>query len=95
MAMVAGKRSPASTLYPVQKDWMVLSHPHSSGPSGTGSSLRESLVQFAVEDTRSSGETASGENGRLNPLRMDTTTEAGSLLDNHFRLQNKTFLLVI
>ena len=58
-------------------------------------SLRESLVQFAVEDTWSSGERTSEENGSLNPLRMDTTTEAGSLLDNRPRLQNKTFLLVI
>ena len=35
------------------------------------------------------------QNGRLNPLRMETTTEAGTLFDNHPRLKNKAFLLDI
>ena len=38
---------------------------------------------------------ASEENGRLNPLRMDITTEAGALFDNHSRHKNKTLLLDI
>ena len=58
-------------------------------------SLRESKVQFVVEDTRPFRERASGQNGRLNPLRMDITTEAGALFGNHPRLKSKAFLLDI
>ena len=43
-------------------------------------SLCENKVQFVVEGTLSFRERASGENGRLNHLRMDTTTEAGGTL---------------
>ena len=50
-------------------------------------SLRESKVQFAVEDTWPFRERASGQNGRLNPLRMDITTEARVLFGNHPRLK--------
>ena len=39
--------------------------------------------------------TGSEHNGRLNPLRMDITTEAGALFDNHPRLENKALLLDI
>ena len=49
-------------------------------------SLRESKVKFVVEDTWPFRERASGENSRLNPLRMDITTEAGALFNNHPRL---------
>ena len=46
-------------------------------------SLRESKVQFVVEDTWPFRQRASEQNGRLDPLRMDITTEAGALFDNH------------
>ena len=58
-------------------------------------SLRESKVQFVVEDTWPFRQRASEQNGRLNPLRMDITTEAGALFDNHPRLKNKALLLEI
>ena len=58
-------------------------------------SLRESKVQFGVEDTWPFRQRASEQNGRLNPLRMDITTEAGALFDNHPRLKNKALLLDI
>ena len=58
-------------------------------------SLRESKVQFVVEDTWSFRQRASGQNDRLNPLRMDITTKAGALFDNHPRLKNKALLLDI
>ena len=58
-------------------------------------SLRESNVQFVVEDTWPFRQRASEQNGRLNPLRMDITTEAGALFDNHPRLKNKALLLDI
>ena len=58
-------------------------------------SLRESKVQFVVEDTWPFRQRASEQNGRLNPLRMDITTEAGALFDNHPRLKNKALLLYI
>ena len=58
-------------------------------------SLRESKVQFVVEDTWPFRQRASEENGRLNPLRMDITTEAGALFDNHPRHKNKALLLDI
>ena len=58
-------------------------------------SLRESKVQFVVEDTWPFRQRASEQNGRLTPLRMDITTEAGVLFDNHPRLKSKAFLLDI
>ena len=58
-------------------------------------SLRESKVQFVIEHTWPFRQRASEENGRLNPLRMDITTEAGALFDNHPRLKNKALLLDI
>ena len=52
-------------------------------------SLRESKVQFVVEDTWPLRERANGQNDRLNPLRMDITTEAGdsstTTLDSRIR----------
>ena len=48
-----------------------------------------------VEDTWPFRQRASEQNGRLNPLRMDITTEAGALFDNHPRLKNKALLLDI
>ena len=58
-------------------------------------SLRESKVQFVVEDAWPFRERASGQNGRLNLLRMDITTEAGVLFDNHPRLKSMAPLLDI
>ena len=58
-------------------------------------SLRESKVQFVVEDTWPFRQRASEQNGRLNPLRMDIKTEARALFDNHSRLKNKALLLDI
>ena len=57
-------------------------------------SLHESKIHFVVEDTWPFQERASGQNGRLNPLRMDITREA-ALFDNHPRLKNKVHLLDI
>ena len=57
--------------------------------------LRESKVQFVVEDTWPFRQKASEQNGRPNPLRMDIATEAGALFDNHPRLKNKAILLDI
>ena len=58
-------------------------------------SLRESKVEFVVEDTWPFRQRAGEQNGRLNPLRTDITTEAGALFDNHPRLKNKALLLDI
>ncbi|CAM9723985.1 unnamed protein product, partial [Ascophyllum nodosum] len=58
-------------------------------------SLRESKVHFVVEDTWPLRQRASEQNRRLNPLRMDITTEAGALFDNPPRLKNKALLLDI
>ena len=52
-------------------------------------SLRESKVQFVVEDTWPFRQRASEQNGRLNLLRMDITTEAGALFDSHPRHYNR------
>ena len=57
-------------------------------------SLRERKAQFVVEDTWPFQDRASRQNGRLNPLRMDITTEAG-VFDNHPRRKNKALLLDI
>ena len=58
-------------------------------------SLHESKVHFVVEDTWPFRQRASEQNGRLNPLRIDITMEAGALFDNHPRLKNKALLLDI
>ena len=58
-------------------------------------SLRESKVQFVVKDTWPFRQRASEQNDRLNPLRMDITTEAGALFNNYPRLKNKALLLDI
>ena len=94
MAMVAVKKPLASTPYILHKDGMELAHSQSGAPPLV-QSLRESKVQFVVEDTWPFRERASGQNGRLNPLRMDITTEAGALFDNHPRLNNKALLFDI
>ena len=56
-------------------------------------SLRESKVQIVVEDTWSSRERPNGQNGRLDPLRVDITKEVGALFDNHPRRKDKAPLL--
>ena len=48
-----------------------------------------------MEDTWPFRKRASEQNGRLNPLRMDITTEAGALFGNHPRLKNQVLLLDI
>ena len=58
-------------------------------------SLRESKVQFMYEDTWPFRQRASEESGRLNPLRMDITTEVGALFGTHPRIKNKDLLLDI
>ena len=77
----------------LHKDGMEPSHSQPGAPPGTA--FRESKIQFVVEDIWPFRERASEQNGRLNPLRMDITMEAGALFDNHPRLKNKAFLLDI
>ena len=52
-------------------------------------------MQFVVEDTWPFRQIASEQNSRLNPLRMNITTQAGALFDNHPRLKSKALLLDI
>ena len=95
MAMVAGRKPPASTPYLAQRRDGALS-------PIIGCSTRHWLDPFVK--VKSSlwlkihgpfRQRASEENGRLNPLRMDITTEAGALFDNHPRHKNKALLLDI
>ena len=58
-------------------------------------SLRESKAQFVVENIRPFLERASGQNGRLNPLGIDITPEAGALFDKHSPRKIKALLLDI
>ena len=58
-------------------------------------SLRESRVQFVVEDTWPFQMRASGQNGRSNPLQTDIKTETGALFYKHPRRKNRAFLLDI
>ena len=96
MAMVAGRKPPASTPYLAQRRDGALSLIHNRVlHQALARSLRESKVQFVVEVTWPFQQRASEQNGRLNPLRMDITTEAGALFDNHPRLKNKALLLDI
>ena len=95
MAMVAGRKPPASTPYLAQRRDGALSLTIGCSNQALARSLRESKVQFVVEDTWPFRQRASEQNSRLNPLRMDITTEAGALFDNHPRLKNKALLLDI
>ena len=95
MAMVAGKKPPNFHAISCTKTgWSSLTH-NRVLHQALARSLRESEDQFIVEDTWPFRERASGQNGRLNPLCMDITTEAGALFDTHPRLKNKALLLDI
>ena len=86
---------PASTPYLAQRrDGALITH-HRVLHQALARSLRDSKVQLILEDTWLFRGRASGQNGRLNPLRMDMTTEAGAVFDNHPRLKNKVLLLNI
>ena len=56
-------------------------------------SLRESKVQFVIEDTWPFRQVSSGEHIGRNPLRMDATTEAGALFGSNPRRKDKALLL--
>ena len=58
-------------------------------------SLPDGKVQFVDEDMWPFRERASGQNGRLNPLRMEITMEAGAIFDSQPRRKNKPLLLDI
>ena len=58
-------------------------------------SLRKSKVHFMFEEPWPFRQRVSEQNGRLNPLRMGITTEAGALFDNHPRLKNKALVFDI
>ena len=95
MAMVAGKKPPASPPY-LHKDGRELSRTHNwMLHRALARSLCESKVHFVVEGSWPFRERPSGQNGRSNPLRTSITTEAGALFDNHSRLKNKALLLDI
>ena len=74
--------------------WSYFTHNRVFHPA-LARSLRESKFRFVVGDTWPFRERTSGQNGRLNPLRMNITTEARALFYNHPRLKNKALLLDI
>ena len=94
MATVAGKKPlpPRHILH--KTGWSYLTH-NRVLHQALARSLRESEVQFVVEDTWPFRERAGGQNDRLIRLRMDFTTEVGARFDNHPRLKNKKLLLDI
>ena len=63
-------------IYCTKTGWSSLTHRQVLRQALTRS-LRESKVQFVVEDTWPFRERGSGQNDRLSPLRTDGTTEAG------------------
>ena len=92
-----GRRQETTRLHAIsctKTGWSSLTH-NRVLHQALAQSLRESKVQFVVEDTWPFRERASGQNRRLNPLRMDITTEALLLFDNYPRLKNKALLLDI
>ena len=92
-----GCRQEATRLHAIsctKTGWSSLTH-NRALHQALARSLRESKVQFVVEDTWPFRQRASEQIGRLNPLRMDITTEAGALFDNHPRLKTKALLLDI
>ena len=95
MAMVSGKKPPASTLYLAQRRDGALS-------LTTGCSTRHWLDPFVrvksslwLKIHGPSDRELANKTAELNPLRMDITTEAGTLFGNHPRLKNKALLLDI
>ena len=92
-----GRRQETTRLHAIscsKTEWSSLTH-NRVLHQALARSLRESKVQFVVEDTWPFRQRTSEENGRLNPLRMDITTETGALFDKHPRLKNKALLLDI
>ena len=79
--------------YILHKDAIKLFYPLLSAPPALARCLRESKVEFVVENTWPFRERVSEPNGILNPLRIDMTMEAGALFHSHPRRKNKTLLL--
>ena len=79
----------------MHKHGMELSRPQRVLHQALARSSCESKVQFVVEDTWPFRKRASRQNGRLNPLSMVITTEAGALFDNRPRRKNKALLFDI
>ena len=93
MAMVAGKKSPASTLYPAQRrDEVLSSIKKCTTRRWLDPFLREKSAVY-VEDTWAFRKKVNGKNGRLDPLRMNVATQA--LFDNYPRRKNKALLLAM
>ena len=95
MATVAGRKPPASTPYLAQRRNGALSPTIGCSTRHWLDRFARVKLQFVFEDIWPFRERASGQNGRLNPLRMDTTTEARALFDKHPRLKNKALLIDI
>ena len=94
MAMFAGNKPLAFTPYLAQRQ--------DGAPSPTiGCPTEHWLDPFAraksnlLLKVHGPSEKTSGRNGRLDPLRMDVTTEAGVLFDNYPRRKKKALLLNI
>ena len=80
MGLVAGKKIPASIMSCTKARSSSLTH-NQVLYQALARSLRESKVQFVVQDAWPFGERASAQNGKFNPLRIDITTEAGVFFD--------------
>ena len=95
MAMVAGKKPPVSTPYLAQRGDRALSLTigcstrHWPDPFARAKSSLFLKIHGLFE--RELAE----QNGRLDPLRMDITTDAGKPFDNHPRLKNSAPLFDI
>ena len=92
-----GRRRETTRLHAIsctKTGWSSLTHIWVLHPA-LARSLGERKVQFVVEDAWPLQERASGQNGRLNPLRVGIRTEAGALFDNYARLKNKALPLDI
>ena len=78
-------RQEATRLYAIsctRMGWSPLTH-NRVLHQALARSLRESKVYLVVEETWPFRERASGQNGSLNPLRMDITLEAVELFRNY------------
>ena len=89
-----GCRQETTRLHPIsctKTEWSSLTH-NRVLHQALARSLRESKVQFVVEDTWPFRQRASKQNGRLNPLRMNITTEAGALFGTSTRHYHRQYL---
>ena len=95
MAMVTGKEPPVFTPYLAQRRNRALSLTIGCSTRHWPDPFARAKYSLFLKIHGLFERELAEQNGRLDPLRMDITTEAGKPFDNHPRLKNKALLFGI